>query len=240
MKPIKVVVADDQRIIREGVKIFLESDEIIEIIGYAADGQQALDAVNALNPDVIILDLEMPKIDGWKLIKKFGLSHPHLKIIVLSAHQELQSASKAIKAGARGYMPKSSLPEELIWAIRLVESGYSAIDFVLLSQILNSITIAPSEANNHRARKTEQLRYSTALNSKNKTIPTASLWKSFKKVLIEKKVIQSLKDFGQKMNSLTQTIGKWQFSLKFVHLVIAFCCSLSLVILIGSLAIALD
>ncbi|HSV51938.1 MAG TPA: response regulator transcription factor [Burkholderiaceae bacterium] len=119
----RLVIADDHAIVREGLKRIVASAEDLEVIGEAADGGEVMLRVRENDFDVLVLDLSMPGRSGMELIKLVHAEKPKLRILVLSMHQELQYAVRAIKNGASGYLTKESAPEQLVMAIRKLAAG---------------------------------------------------------------------------------------------------------------------
>lgn len=133
---IRVIVADDQFVVREGIKILLEPMEEIKIVGFAENGIKVLDLVQKENPDIILLDIEMPEIDGLTLTQKISSDFPESKIIILSTHLGTDYVSKALDLGAKGYISKSAVTKDLSLSIQLVERGYSCIKHELMAEVL--------------------------------------------------------------------------------------------------------
>ena len=239
--PIKIVVADDDAFVRAGVRLYLEPVvEKIKIIGYATDGAETINAVKSLQPNILLLDLQMPKmIDPWKAIEQFDRLQPNLKIIVLSAHEDIDYVSKALAAGARGYLTKSSLEQELRWSIQLVANGYSAIKYELLAQTLSvkrlSAAVTPTSYVKHST-KPQKLRF-LSLAWVDKLLLT--LLKRMQSHFFNKKNRQKLIKTKQQINETFINISQLKFTLRPVHIIIFFCCSLSLTILISAMIIAL-
>jgi DNA-binding NarL/FixJ family response regulator len=119
----RIVIADDHAIVREGLKRIVGDVADMQVVGEAADGTEVMQRVRELEFDVLVLDLSMPGRSGMELIKLVKAEKPKLRILVLSMHQELQYAVRAIKSGASGYLTKESAPAQLEQAIRKVASG---------------------------------------------------------------------------------------------------------------------
>jgi two-component system invasion response regulator UvrY len=120
---IKVLIADDHSLVREGLKRILAGTSDIAVTGEAGQGQEILDTVAKNDFDVILLDISMPGRSGVDILKQLRVMNPDLNILMLSMHPEEQYAIRALKAGAAGYLTKDSAPDELITAIRTVSSG---------------------------------------------------------------------------------------------------------------------
>jgi len=105
---IKVLVVDDHLIIREGLRLIFDTIDGIEVIGEAQDGQEAIDQVNMLQPDVVLMDLMMPRMDGITAIEELRKQHSELAIIILTTYQEDDLMLRGLAAGARGYLLKDT------------------------------------------------------------------------------------------------------------------------------------
>ncbi len=132
---IRIVIADDHSIVREGLKRIVSSIEDMEVAGEAGNGTEVMQRVRELAFDVMVLDLSMPGRSGMELIKLIRAENPQLRILVLSMHQELQYAVRAIKNGASGYLTKESAPAQLEQAIRKVASGGAFISAEVAEQL---------------------------------------------------------------------------------------------------------
>jgi two-component system, NarL family, response regulator LiaR len=136
-KAIKIVIVDDHAMVRKGMKAFLGEFEDLQVIGDAPDGWKAVELVNQLMPDVVLLDLFMPGMDGIETIQRLMAIQPHLKIVILTAYVKEDKVIEAIKAGALGYVAKESQPDELVQAIRIVSTGTPAISPSIAWKILH-------------------------------------------------------------------------------------------------------
>ena len=128
-------MADDHAIVREGLKRIVSSADDLVVVGEAKDGVEVLQRVRDLTFDVLVLDLSMPGRNGMELIKLIRTDYPKLRILVLSMHQELQYAVRAIKSGASGYLTKESAPEQLVQAIRKIASGGAYVSAEVAEQL---------------------------------------------------------------------------------------------------------
>ena len=133
---IRVLVADDQFVVREGIKVLLEPMEEIEIVGFAKNGTEVLELVQKETPDIVLLDIEMPEIDGLTLTQKISADFPEIKVIILSTHLATEYVSQALDFGAKGYISKSAVTQDLSLSIQLVDRGYSSIKYELITQVL--------------------------------------------------------------------------------------------------------
>jgi DNA-binding NarL/FixJ family response regulator len=132
---IRLVIADDHAIVREGLKRIVAGAEGMNIVAEAADGTEVMQRVRELEFDVLVLDLSMPGRSGMELIKLVRSEKPKLRILVLSMHQELQYAVRAIKSGASGYLTKESAPGELEQAIRKIAGGGAYVTAEVAEQL---------------------------------------------------------------------------------------------------------
>ena len=120
---IKVLIVDDHQMVRFGTRRLLEDESGLQIVGEASSGEEAIEAVDALNPQVVLMDVQMPGIGGLEATRRCLRIAPDVKVIALSMHDEEPFPSKLFEAGAKGYVSKRSDPEELILAIRKVMAG---------------------------------------------------------------------------------------------------------------------
>jgi DNA-binding NarL/FixJ family response regulator len=132
---VRIVLADDHAIVREGLKRIVGDVEDFQVVGEAADGTAVMQAVRELEFDVLVLDLSMPGRSGMELIKLVKAEKPRLRILVLSMHQEMQYAVRAIKSGASGYLTKETAPSQLEQAIRKVSTGGAYISAEVAEQL---------------------------------------------------------------------------------------------------------
>ncbi len=121
--PIRVVVADDHSLIREGVRALLGSVPDMELVGEAANGREAVAVVARTGPDVVLMDLHMPEVDGVAATRTIAAEHPAVAVLVVSMLDDDASVFAALRAGARGYVLKGAEPDELQRAVRAVASG---------------------------------------------------------------------------------------------------------------------
>ena len=120
---IKVLLADDHSIVRAGLRRIVEESGDMEVIAEAADGREAIQQAQKQLPDVAVIDISMPVLDGLEVISQLRNYYPKLPILILTMHEEGQYVVRAIEAGAMGYITKQSAPEQLVKAIRKVHSG---------------------------------------------------------------------------------------------------------------------
>ena len=123
MTPIRLLLADDHPIIREGLRAYLSSEKSLAIVGEASNGMEVLEKVGALAPDVVLMDIAMPGLNGIDTTRHLHASGSTAKVLILSVHEEREYLLEAFRAGARGYLLKDSAPSDLIRAIEAVHGG---------------------------------------------------------------------------------------------------------------------
>jgi NarL family two-component system response regulator LiaR len=137
---IRVLIVDDHAIVRKGVKALLEEVENMDLIGEASNGKEAVDQTEKLNPDVILMDLEMPVMDGVEAISQITAQQEYARIIALTSFATDDKVFPAIKNGALGYILKDSDPDKLIEAIQQVYLGEPSLDPSIARKVLNEIS----------------------------------------------------------------------------------------------------
>jgi NarL family two-component system response regulator LiaR len=135
-----VLIVDDHAIVRRGIRALLATEEGIEVAGEAQDGQEALERVRALRPDVILLDLLMPRMDGIEVTRRVIAEDPQARILVLTSFAVDDKVFPAIKAGALGYLLKDTRPRELVRAIRQVHRGESSLSPTIARKVLQELS----------------------------------------------------------------------------------------------------
>jgi DNA-binding NarL/FixJ family response regulator len=135
---IKVVLVDDHAILRDGIRALLNLSDDIEIVGEASEGNEAIEKVSKLDPDVVVMDIALPGMDGLEASRRITKQFPRTKILILTQHDEKEFIFSAIKAGVLGYLPKRALGTELISAIRTVNRGDSFLYPSAASMLINN------------------------------------------------------------------------------------------------------
>jgi two-component system response regulator NreC len=125
MEKIKILLVDDHAIMRDGIKALLSIYDDIEVVGEASEGREAIEMARELNPDVVVMDISMPGMDGLEVTRRLTKRNPGMKVIILTQHDNREYILSAIKVGAAGYIPKKALGSDLVSAIRAVHSGDS-------------------------------------------------------------------------------------------------------------------
>lgn len=142
-KPIRVLLADDHAIVRRGISTLLMSDDAIDVIGEASDGREAVQKTLSLRPDVVILDMVMPNMNGLEAIIAIKEKMADARILVLTSFSEDDKVFPAIKAGALGYLLKDSTPDQLIQAIHDVYAGKSSLHPVVAFKVIQELNNPP-------------------------------------------------------------------------------------------------
>ena len=141
---IRLLIADDHAIVREGLRALIATEPGLELVGEASDGVQAVDKALALKPDVILLDMMMPRKDGLGAIQDIIHEDPNARILVLTSFAEDDKVFPAIKAGALGYLLKDSSPQELLQAIRNVHQGEASLHPTIARKLMRELNQPPS------------------------------------------------------------------------------------------------
>ena len=134
---IKILIADDHPVVREGLSAMLSKDPEIQVVGEAENGAQAINKARELQPDIILMDLRMPEVDGVEAMRQIRVKNPDMKFIVLTTYDNDEYIFKGIEAGARAYLLKDAPREELFEAIRAVYRGESLIQPAVAGKVLD-------------------------------------------------------------------------------------------------------
>jgi two-component system, NarL family, response regulator LiaR len=136
---IRVLVADDHAVVREGLRAFLALQDDVEVVGEAADGEEAVAAVATLQPDVALVDLVMPGVDGLEAIKRIRASNAPTRVIVLTSFADEDKMLPAVRAGAVGYLLKDVDPQALVAAIRTVHDGETLLHPAVVRELVREV-----------------------------------------------------------------------------------------------------
>jgi two-component system response regulator NreC len=167
VKTLKILLADDHKMLREGLRVLLDSHPDLEVVGEAANGKEALQQAGALKPDVVVMDLSMPGLNGLQATALLQARHPAIKVVVLTGHEDESYLSQLCKAGASGYVLKRSPGAELVQAIRLAVQGQVYFDPALASKAL--VRQMPGPAAN-------QMRPNARLSDREKAVLSLLAW----------------------------------------------------------------
>ena len=140
---IKLLIVDDHPVVRDGLQAILNTQPDFEVVGEAGNGRQAITLVTTLNPDVVLLDLEMPEMDGVETLQRIRATHPEARVIVFTAFDTDERILTAVQAGAQGYLLKGVPRQELFNAVRVVHGGGSLLQPVVASKLLRRVSQEP-------------------------------------------------------------------------------------------------
>ncbi|MFG2987878.1 response regulator [Streptomyces sp. NPDC048257] len=141
---IRVLIADDQPLVRRGLALILGPDPEFEVVGEAEDGARAVALARQVRPDVVVMDIRMPVMDGVKATEELARTLPGTRVLALSTFDMDEYVVAALRAGAYGFLPKDISPEELIAAVRIVHTGEAAVAPRLLSRLLSAYVRTPA------------------------------------------------------------------------------------------------
>ena len=138
MGDIKVLIADDQGLIRESLSIVLNMEDGLNVVGQAEDGEKAIQLCEELAPDVVLMDINMPHLDGVSATKSIKEKWPDIKVMILTSYQDVDYVVRALSYGAEGYLLKTLHPRSLASSIRLVHSGGTLVTKEMAASLINS------------------------------------------------------------------------------------------------------
>jgi DNA-binding NarL/FixJ family response regulator len=147
MEAVRLLLADDHRIFRQGLRELIERKTGFDVVGEASTGREVLEQADTLRPDIVLLDIQMPEMDGVAVARQLAQSHPNIKIVMLTMYRQDQHLFDAIKAGARAYLLKDADAEELIDVLERVHRGEAAIDTALMSRMFDEFRRMSTEQN---------------------------------------------------------------------------------------------
>jgi len=136
---IRVLIVDDHSVVREGLRAFLELQDGLEVVGEAADGEEAIEATSRLRPDVILMDLVMPRLGGVAAMRRLREEVPEARVIVLTSFLDDDKLLPALRAGAAGYLLKNTEPQELARAVRAAHAGEALLDPVVAARLVETL-----------------------------------------------------------------------------------------------------
>jgi len=152
---IRVLLVDDQTLIRQGIRLLLEIEPDIQVVGQAANGRAALEQVETLHPDVVLMDVRMPEMDGVAATRALSAQHPEVKVIILTTFEDDETVFEGLKAGARGYLLKDISSDEMAQAVRKVAGGEALIEARLTRKVLAEFSRLALATDRQSAPKTE-------------------------------------------------------------------------------------
>lgn len=137
--PLKILVADDHAIVRQGLKLLIDSQPDMGVIAEAADGKTALELADALKPDIVVMDISMPGMNGLIATRTLKQRQPHVTIVALTRHEDETYLEELLRAGASAYVLKQSAPKDFLKAIRAVASGGIYLDPAMTSRVADGL-----------------------------------------------------------------------------------------------------
>jgi DNA-binding NarL/FixJ family response regulator len=141
--PIRVVLVDDEALVRSGLRLILEGDPALRVVGEAGDGQAGIDLIAHSDPDVVLMDIRMPRLDGLAATRELLARQPERRIIMLTTFDTDEMVLTALRLGASGFLLKDTPPAELIDAVRQVASGRTALSQPVITQLIKAVTGQP-------------------------------------------------------------------------------------------------
>lgn len=195
MTPIRVLITDDHLIVREGLRLILETAESIDIVGEASDGAECLQLVPELKPDVILMDLQMPRMDGITAIGHLRRDHPEIAIVILTTFNEDELMVRGLQAGARGYLLKDTSRENLLDTIQAAAKGETLLKPEILARVLSAKPASPpaSQTDHTLTERELEVLQAAARGERNKEI-------AYKLGITERTVKAHLASIYQKFN----------------------------------------
>jgi len=144
MSAVRVVLADDQEMVRAGLRMLIDFQPDLEVVGEAADGLEAVEVVTRLRPDVVLMDVRMPRCDGIEAARRVLAAVPEAGVVVLTTFDEDGSLAEALRAGVSGFLLKTAPPEQLLHAIRTVASGNGLLDPAVTLRVIAASARSPA------------------------------------------------------------------------------------------------
>ena len=148
-EPVRVLIVDDQALIRQALKTLLDLESGVEVVGEAADGVEALELVPGTRPDVALVDVRMPRMDGIELVRRLAGEHPHVAVVILTTFDDDEYIFEGLRAGARGYLLKDTFSDELVSAIEKAHRGEVLLGGQVASKVVSELRRATGGAPKH-------------------------------------------------------------------------------------------
>ena len=197
MNPIRVMITDDHLIVREGLRLILETADGIDIVGEASDGAECLQLVPERKPHVILMDLQMPRMDGITTIGHLRSQHPEIAIVILTTFNEDDLMIRGLQAGARGYLLKDTNRENLLDTIQAAAKGETLLKPEILARVLSAHmpprSVSPDRSDSDLTERELEVLQATARGERNKEI-------AYKLGITERTVKAHLASIYQKFN----------------------------------------
>jgi DNA-binding NarL/FixJ family response regulator len=136
-KRIRILLADDHAVVRQGFRMILSSHPDLEIVGEAGNGREAVELAASLRPDVVVMDVAMPELNGIEATRRLTAENPHIRVVALSMHKDSVYVREILRAGARGYLLKDSVADDLVAAVRAVAGGEGYLSPAISNAVLD-------------------------------------------------------------------------------------------------------
>jgi len=156
-EPIRLAIVDDHELARESLRDMLDDEPDMEVVGEATNGREALSLCSQLGPDLLLMDVRMPEVDGLRATKEIKGRHPKISVLMVTMHENPDYLLEALKAGAAGYVLKDASQEEIITAVRQVREGESPLDAELAARLLRRMAAESSERRDSPSRGTARV-----------------------------------------------------------------------------------
>jgi len=140
LEKISVLLVEDHEVVRKGLKNLIEEEDLIEVVGEAEDGARAVKKARELDPDMVVMDISMPNLNGLEATRRILKGDPETKVLILTVHSDKEYIFRVLKAGASGYILKKAAPEELITAIRTIHGGEVYLSPSVSTKVVNQFT----------------------------------------------------------------------------------------------------
>jgi len=137
MKRIRILLADDHAVVRQGFRMILNAHSDLEIVGEAGNGREAVELAASLRPDVVVMDVTMPELNGIEATRRLVAENPHIRVVALSMHKDSVYVREILRAGARGYLLKESVADDLVAAVRAVATGEGYLSPAISNAVLD-------------------------------------------------------------------------------------------------------
>jgi DNA-binding NarL/FixJ family response regulator len=137
MKRIRILLADDHAVVRQGFRMLLSAQADLEIVGEAGNGREAVELAASLRPDVVVMDVTMPELNGIEATRRLTAENPHIRVVALSMHKDSVYVREILRAGARGYLLKDSVADDLVAAVRAVAGGEGYLSPAISNAVLD-------------------------------------------------------------------------------------------------------
>jgi two-component system response regulator DegU len=144
-KKTTILIADDHPLLRDGIVHLFEKETDLEVVGQVADGEEAVRLASEKSPDVVVMDIEMPKVDGLSATRQIKAAHPETSVLVLTVHDDEEYIAALLEAGATGYLLKTTYGKELVQAIRAVRMGEFVLDNRIGPKVFRAFTLHSKE-----------------------------------------------------------------------------------------------